>query len=178
MTAAAIPAILSPMRGARTIPWLLLGILALDLLLNAPAVSAESPVASLLRPSLDLLLFCAALLAIGRAGERARLWLRIALLAPLILLIVFTAMAWPGPVARFLAVRLPLAILSLAAAAALCFFCFGFILRGFDHPVPRNVFLLAVAFLAILQITSGRQVFRQSAIPHLVGEITRLMRNG
>ena len=90
------------MRGARTIPLLLLGILLLDLLLNATAYSAASPVVSLLRPSLDLLLLLAALLVIGRAGERARFWLRIALLVPGLLLIVFTAIEWPGPVARLL----------------------------------------------------------------------------
>jgi hypothetical protein len=155
------------MRGARTIPLLLLGILLLDLLLNAPAYSADSPVVSLLRPSLDLLLLLAALLVIGRAGERARFWLRIALLVPGLLLIVFTAIGWPGPVARFLE-------LLLAAAGVLCFLCFGFVLRGFAHPVPRNVFLLAVAFLAILQITTGPEVFRQSAIPRIVAEIMRL----
>jgi hypothetical protein len=162
------------MRGARTIPLLLLGILLLDLLLNAPAYSADSPVVSLLRPSLDLLLLLAALLVIGRAGERARFWLRIALLVPGLLLIVFTAIGWPGPVARFLELRLPIAVLLLAAAGVLCFLCFGFVLRGFAHPVPRNVFLLAVAFLAILQITTGPEVFRQSAIPRIVAEIMRL----
>jgi hypothetical protein len=166
------------MRGARTIPWFLLGILLLDLLLNAPAYSADSPVLSLLRPSLDLLLMLAALLVICRTGERTRFWLRIALLAPGLLLIVSTAIVWRGPAVRFLEARLPLVILSLAAAGALCFFCFGFILRGFEHPVPRNLFLLAVAFLGILQITSGREVFRQSAIPRLVGEIMRLGKTG
>lgn len=166
------------MRGARTIPWLLLGILVLDLLLNAPAYSAESPVLSLLRPSLDLLLLLAALLVIGRAKERARIWLRIALLVPGILLIAITAIGWPGPVARFLEARLALAILLLAAAGALCFLCFGFILRGFEHPMPRNVFLITVAFLAIMQITTGREVFRQSAIPRIVAEIMRLGKTG
>jgi hypothetical protein len=166
------------MRGARTIPLLLLGILLLDLLLNATAYSAASPVVSLLRPSLDLLLLLAALLVIGRAGERARFWLRIALLVPGLLLIVFTAIEWPGPVARLLESRLPIAVLLLAAAGALCFFCFGFVLRGFAHPVPRNVFLLAVAFLAIMQITTGREVFRQSAIPRIVAEIMRLGKTG
>ena len=166
------------MRGARTIPWFLLGILLLDLLLNVPAYSAESPVQSLLRPSLDLLLVLAALLVICRTGERTRFWLRIALLAPGLLLVVFTAIGWPGPVARFLEVRLALASLLLAAAGALCFLCFGFILRGFEHPMPRNLFLRAVAFLGILQITLGREVFRQSAIPRLVGEIMRLGKTG
>jgi hypothetical protein len=166
------------MRGARTILLFLLGILLLDLLLNAAAYSADSPVVSLLRPSLDLLLLLAALLVIGRAGERAQFWLRITVLVPALLLIVFTAIEWPGPVARFLEIRLPLAILLLAAASGLCFFCFGFVLRGIAHPVPRNVFLLAVAFLAIMQITTGREVFRQSAIPRIVAEIMRVGKTG
>jgi len=166
------------MRGARTIPLLLLGILLLDLLLNAAAYSADSPVVSLLRPSLDLLLLLAALLVTGRAGERARFWLRIAQLVPGLHLVDFTAIEWPGPVARFLELRLPIAVLLLAAAGGLCFFCFGFVLRGFTHPVPRNVFLLAVAFLAIMQITTGREVFRQSAIPRIVTEIMRLGKTG
>jgi hypothetical protein len=152
--------------------------LILDLLLNAPAFSAGSPVASLLQPSLDLMLLLAALVLVAQAGPRAQPLLRIGLLVPTLLMIGFTAAAWPGPVAVFLRSRLPLAIVLAAAAGGLCFLAFGLVLRGLAVPLQRNVLLLAVFFLAILQITARLAVFRQSVIPRLIAEVLRLGKTG
>ena len=152
--------------------------LVLDLLVNAPAFSAAAPVASLLQPSLDLMLLLGALVLIAQAGPRARLALRIILVVPALVLVGFTAAAWPGPVAEFLRSHLVAGILLLAAAGGACYLAFGLVLRGLSTPLPRNVLLLAVSFLAILQITMRIAVFRQSVIPQLIQEAGRLLTRG
>jgi hypothetical protein len=171
-------AILAFVREARRIPLLLAGMLTLDLLLNAPAFDAASPGASLLQPSLDLMLLLGALVLVAQAPPKAREWLRIALVLPALVMMGFAAAAWSGPVAVFLRAHLALAVAILAAAGAAAWLAFALVLRGLTVPILRNVLLLAVSFLAILQITMRLPVFRQSVIPRLIGEVQRLLRTG
>ncbi len=152
--------------------------LILDLLLNAPAFDAAAPAASLLRPSLDLMLLLGALVIIAQVPQAAQAWLCIALVVPALVLIGFTAAAWAGPVAVFLRAHVALAVVLLAAAAAAAWLAFALVLRGLAVPLLRNGLLLAVSFLAILQITMRLPVFRQSVIPRLIGEAQRLLRTG
>jgi hypothetical protein len=165
-------------RAARTVPPLIAGILIIDLVLNAAVFDPASPLGSLLPPSLDAMLLLATLVLIAQAGTRTRLWLRIGLVVPSLLMIAAAAATGPGPVAVFLTARVALAILALAAAGALCFLAFDLVIRGLDSALFRNVFLLAVSFLAILQITSRLPIFRQSAAALLIGQLLRQGRTG
>lgn len=165
-------------RTARTVPLLIAGMLIIDLVLNAAVFDPASPFASLLRPSLDLMLLLASLVLIAQAGARTRPWLRGGLVVPALLMIAAAAATGPGPVAVFLTARLPLAVLALAAAGALCFLAFGFVIQGLTSVMLRNAFLLAVSFLAVLQITSRLAIFRQSAAARLIGQLLRQGRIG
>jgi hypothetical protein len=75
--------------------------------------------------------------------------------------------ALQGPVAAFLRGHIVPAVALLVAAGAAAWLAFGMVLRGLAVPLVRNALLLAVSFLAILQITLRVPVFRQSVIPRL-----------
>jgi hypothetical protein len=154
------------------------GMLVIDLVLNAAVFDPASPFASLLRPSLDLMLLLASLVLIAQAGARTRLWLRGGLVAPALLMIAAAAATGPGPVAVFLTARLPLAGLALVVAGALCFLAFGLVIQGLASVMLRNAFLLAVSFLAVLQITSRLTIFRHSAAAQLIGQLLRQWKTG
>lgn len=145
--------------------------LIIDLVLNAVLFDPASPVVSLLHPSLDAMLLLATLVLIAQAGSRTRLWLRVGLVLPALFMIAAAAATGSGPIAVFLTERLALGVLALAAAGALCFVASGLVIRGLDSTLFRNVFLLAVSFLAILQITSRLPIFRQSAAARLIGQL-------
>jgi hypothetical protein len=56
------------MQAAKSLPGLVAGLLFFDLLINLPGFSTASPVASLLAPSIDLLVVSAALVGIAQAA--------------------------------------------------------------------------------------------------------------
>jgi hypothetical protein len=154
------------------------GLLLLDLVLNAAAFDPASPLGSLLRPSLDVMLLVASVVLIAQAGPRVQPWLRAVLVLPALVMIAAAAMTGPGPVAGFFEQRIPLAVLALAAAGGACWLAFGLVTRGLAQPLLRNVFLLAVFFLATLQVALHLPVFRQSASALLIGQLLSLGRRG
>ncbi len=166
------------MQAPRTIPLLLAGVLLFDILVNLPGFSPTAPVDSLLLPSIDLLVVAAACKGIARAGERARLPLRIAVSVLAVILLAcgaglrfgfdVEARLFGGD--TFIAVAagwaVTLGLLSLAGAAA--FFLSGLLVGGFQQPIARSVVVLLVSLAAVLQVVSGRRLFTPSIIPRLV----------
>jgi len=158
-------------RGLKKLLPLVGGLLLLDLVLNAAAFDPAAPLDSLLRPSLDVMLLVASVVLIAQAGPRARPWLRAGLVVPALFMIAAAAVTGPGPVAGFFEQRVLLAVIALAAAAGACWFAFDLVTRGLDSPLLRNAFLLAVFFLATLQVALHLPVFRQSASALLIVQL-------
>jgi hypothetical protein len=175
-----------PSHGARAIPGLLGALVALDLLINLPGLSPAALVASLLAPSIDLLIVAAALVGIAQAAPGARAGLRIALSVVLALLLAVEAGARFGFGAAVLLFGGTAPIVQVASAAV-CLVAFlaagwaafllcGPVLRGFSNLLFRSVFLLVIALCAVVQVASGRHVFSPSALPGLVGRLASLLR--
>lgn len=169
------------MRWLKPVASLLAGLLLFDLLLNLPALSAASPAASLLAPSIDLLVMAAACLGIRQAAERSRRGLRIAvsLLAGLLLAYGIGARFGFDVVAHLFGdgngIRIAASCVAsaiIAAAALLAAYLFsGLLMRGFAPPLIPNVFLLVIALCVILQVVSGLRVFAPSVVPRIIKAI-------
>jgi hypothetical protein len=152
---------------------LVAGLFAFDLLVNLPGLSTAHPVASLLLPSIDLLVAAAALWGAAQAGDRGRRTLRIVICALLLLLLAAeTALrfgidiplhmfGWPA------AAGCIVALLIVAAVAAVAWLSSGLVVRGFESAIVRNVFLVVVAALAVLQAVARYHLFASSALPRL-----------
>jgi hypothetical protein len=163
------------MQRARSTAGLAAGVLLIDLLLNCPGFSTASPVASLLLPSIDLLVVTAALLGAAQAGKEAG-----RLLQGLVCLLVMSLVVYRTGT-RFgfdvvLRVGWPLTILGCAAGLALAWLSGILIVGGFASSITRNVFLLVVALLAVVHILSGNHVFTPSIIPRIVRDIASAFR--
>ena len=165
------------MRFPRAIVGLLAGLFLLDLLVNLPGFRSAAPAASLLLPSIDLLVLAAACMGIAQAGERARLPLRIVVSVVAVILIGCSAglrfgfdagahLFGGGPVAE--TAGWMVSVLCAAAAGAAAFLLTGLLIGGLQAPVTRSVFLLVVSLAAVLQVVSGKRLFSASVIPRLI----------
>jgi hypothetical protein len=155
------------MRFPRTIVGLLAGLLLMDILVNLPGFRPVAPVASLLLPSIDLLVLVAACMGVAQAGERARMPLRIAVSALAVVLVAcslglrfgFDAGSPMGWV---------VAVLLLAATGGAAFFLSGLLVAGLQSPVWRSMLLLLVSLAVVLHVVSGKRLFTASVIPRLL----------
>ncbi len=154
------------------------GLLLFDVLINLPGLARGLSVLSLFPPSIDLLVVCAALLGAARAGERARVALRIVVSVLLAAMLLYEARAWfglgtGGPVGPWGqgAVGAVVGVAAGAAAAALSFLCAGPILKGFAWPLVQAILLVVVAMLAVAQVATGNRVLSPSEIPRIVRDV-------
>ncbi len=141
------------MQATRPVPGLLAGIVLFDILLNLPAFSPASPVASLLAPSLDLLVAVAFLLTVARSspGVRTGFAVGLALLAgPVIGIGAF--LRWGPP-----------SLAAGPAAAAASFFLARLLYPGLADRLLRSLVLLAAATCAVIQALLGVRIFGPSA---------------
>lgn len=162
---------------------LLAGALILNVLIDLPAFSAAAPAASLLAPSLDLLVVMALLMMVSSAASKPRAVFSIVVSILLALLLGWKSVDRFGPaeVVRLFAGASALGkaalaaggVLTLAAAAAAAFAGCRLVLRGFEDAVLRNVFLAAAAVCAVTQALTGLRVFSPSEIPKIAREIFR-----
>jgi len=172
------------MDGARLAPGFLAGVVLLDILVDLPGFSPAAPVASLLSPSLDLLIVLAVLMSAARGGPGLRAGFAAAVAAFMGLSIGLRAyLRWGAPEAtRFLAAGavFPIVLLGLAAviAAALAgiasFLLSRLLYRGLAHAVLRSLFLLVAACCAVIQALAGVRIFAPSSVPGIlraIGEI-------
>jgi hypothetical protein len=166
------------MRTARVLPGLVAGLLLFDLLLNLPGFSLSSPLASLLLPTIDLLVITAACMGAAQAGEDARLPLRIAVSALAVVLAACSAglrfgfdiaprLFGAGSTVSF-AAGCVVSFGILAGAGVLSFLLTGLLIGGLQPPIIRSVMLLVIALAAVLQVVNGRRLFGASVIPRLV----------
>ncbi len=166
------------MRTARVLPGLLAGLLLFDLLLNLPGFSSSSPLASLLLPTIDLLVIMAACMGAAQAGEDARLPLRIAVSALAVVIAACSAglrfgfdiapRLFGGGSGLAVAAGWVASAMILAAAGRISFLLTGLLIGGLRPPIIRSVMLLVIALAAVLQVVSGRRLFGASVIPRLV----------
>jgi hypothetical protein len=171
------------MQATKSLPGFAAGLLFFDLLVNLPGFSSASPVASLLAPSIDLLVVSAALVGISQSGERSRVPLRIVVSVLLAALLGYEAAARFGldAISRTLGIGFPaagylLGVVALLAAAALSYIGSGPVLRGFSFAIVRSLFIVVVALLAVLQVVSRQHILGPSAIPGLFRDIVGLFR--
>jgi len=165
------------MGNPRALVGLIAGLLLLDLLVNLPGFRPAAPVASLLLPSIDLLIVDAACMGIAQAGERARLPLRVVVSVLAVILVACSAglrfgfdagaRLFGGGSAAVLA-GWTASLLLLAGAGGAAFLLTGLLVGGLQAPVARSIFLLVVSLAAVLQVVSGRRLFTASVIPRLI----------
>jgi hypothetical protein len=165
------------MNVSRTLPSLLGGLLLFDVLVNLPRFSPAAPAASLLVPTVDLLVIVAACMGIARAGEGSRRPLRIAVSVLAVALAVCWAVlrfgfdAAPrllgGGSAAALAAGWAVCGVMVAAAVAAAFLVSGLLVNGLQAPLVRSIALLVIAAAVVLQAVSGRRLFGPSVIPRL-----------
>jgi hypothetical protein len=166
------------MRTARTLPALLSGLLLFDLLVNLPGFSASAPLASLLPPTIDLLVIVAVCMGIAQAGEDLRLPLRIAVSVLAVVLVACGAglrfgfdiapLLFGGGSAGSIAAGWAVSAAILVAAGCLSFLLSGLLIAGLQPRIARSVMLLVIALAAVLQVVSGRRLFAASIIPRLI----------
>jgi hypothetical protein len=158
--------------GAAALPGFAAGLLGLDIVMNLAGLritgTAGGIAASILQPSIDLLVILAALMGIPRTGDTARAPLRVAVGVLAMVLVGLRAaerFAWspPGGAAGWI---------GLAAAAAACgaavYALAGLVLRGFANGLVRAVTLLLIALGAVGQVLLSRVIFTPSIVPRLV----------
>jgi len=160
---------------------LLAGALIFDVLIDLPGFSGAAPAASLLAPSLDLLVVMALLLLVSSAAPRLRSGFAVAISILLAVLLGWKAVDRLGPaeVIRFFtgvsalgkAALVAGGAVVLAAAASAAFLGSRLVLRGFEDALLRNVFLAAAAVCAVTQALTGLRVFSPSEIPKIAREI-------
>lgn len=175
------------MHTRRALPGLLAGLLLFDVLVNLPGLSPTSLPASLLAPTIDLLVIVAACMGVAQAGEGARRPLRIAVSVLAVALVACAAGLRFGfdIVPRLLAggsaggsgsgagvwgavAGWVLTAAILAAVGVVSFLLSGLLIGGLQPPVVRSITLLVIALAAVLQVVSGRRVFGASVIPRLI----------
>jgi hypothetical protein len=153
------------------------GLVLLDVLLNLPALVPSRALASLLSPSVDLLVAVALAMSVARAGEHARGPLRVGfalIVAALAASAAGLRFGWDAG-ARLLgsspAARIAgwgVSLLIVLAGAGITFVLFGLLQQGMQRPIIRGVVVVVVGLAAVLQVVSGRRLFLPSVIPRLV----------
>ncbi len=172
------------MKSARLAAGAVAGLLVLDLLLNLPGISAGSVAASLLVPSIDLLVVGAILFMAAQSPAGARRTLRMVAVAVLLVLACYevasrfgvaspAALFGTGTAARVASCAVSLVILAAGFVAA--WLAAGLVLRGIETPVLRNGFIALVALVAIVHVVSGGRVLAQSVVPRMVRDIAALI---
>jgi len=169
------------MRTPRALPALLAGLFLFDILVNLPGLSPSAPVASLLLPSIDLLVITAACIGIAQAGERARLLLLIVVSLLAVILVACSAglrfgfdieaRLFGGGAFPNVAAGCAVSLILLAAAGAGAFLLSGLLVRGLEAPIPRGIVLLLISLAAVLQVVTGSRLFSASVIPRLIALI-------
>jgi hypothetical protein len=170
-------------------PWLkaalrlLAGALAFDLLLNLPRLAPGALAASLLQPSVDLLVMAGVCMTGARSGGRVA-----ARVAAGVAVIVLAACAFGERFGWDIFLRLfgvggmaaALSVLACSAAAAAVFlagyWAGGLTAAGFADLVVRNVFLLAAALAVVAQVLTRVSVFSPSVVPRAIRAIGALMK--
>ena len=160
---------------------LLAGALIFDVLIDIPAFSVSAPVASLLAPSLDLLVVLALLLGVSTAAPRLRRGFAIAVSVFAAALLAWKAVDRFGPahmISSLMNAPVPAraalvaaGAAAVAAAGAVAYLSSSLVLRGFEERLLRNVFLAAAAACAVTQALTGARVFSQSEIPRIIREV-------
>jgi len=149
-------------------PGLLAGIVLIDLLINLPGISPGSPLASLLAPSLDLLVALALLMSAAYGGQRVRTGFAAGVSVLLAILIGWEGYRrWGTPGAG----RILIVGIAAVVACAAFFFLSKLVLRGFRDAVIRNLFLLAAAGCAVVQALLGVRIFAPSVVPGMLKTI-------
>jgi len=154
--------------GARLVPGFLAGIVLFDILLNLPGLSSASPLASLLAPSIDLLVVLALLMSTAGAGQGARTGFSVGV--SFLVALVFGWQAyhtWGEPSAW----RLVALCAAACAAGAASFFLSKLVHRGFKDAILRNLFLLSAAGCAVIQAILGPRIFAPSTVPAILRAI-------
>ncbi len=169
----------------RGLPGLIAGLILFDLFLNLPGFDVASPFASLLVPSIDLLVVGAICAGIAQAGESSRRGLRIAAAVFVVFLLVYAtgtrfgfgiAFHLFGSAGILVAASCLASLLAIALAGAAGFLLSGLLVRGFSAPLVRSVFVLVIALCAVLQVLLGRHVFAASIIPRVIRDIAAHLR--
>jgi hypothetical protein len=157
------------MRSPRALPALLSGLLLFDIRVNLPGFVPSAPIASLLLPSIDLLVITAACMGIAQAGERARIPLRIAVSVLAVILVACSAgLRFGFDVQTRLAAGWAVSFALLAAAGVAAFLFSGLLVGGLNGPISRSIVLLLISLAAVLQVVSGKRLFSASVIPRLI----------
>jgi hypothetical protein len=169
------------MRTERALPALLAGLLLFDVLINLPGFSPASPFASLLAPTIDLLVIVAVCMGLAQAGEAARRPLRI-VLGVLVAALVASAAGLrlgfdiaprllgngSGAAGWSAAAGWAVCVVILAGVGVVSFLLSGLLIEGLQSRVVRSIMLLLIALAAVLQVVSGRRLFGASVIPRLI----------
>jgi hypothetical protein len=167
---------------------LLAGLLLFDLLLNLPGLDPSSPAASLLAPSIDLLIVAAVCLGAVRSAEASRRVPRIVAAAAVVLLMacalgerfgydVFAKLFGTGAGAGGSAVAsLLVSIAGAAAVFVAAYLISSLVVAGFGTTIVQNVFLLLVAASVIVQVLVGARVFVPSVVPRVIQTVGALFR--
>jgi hypothetical protein len=146
---------------------LLAGMAAFNILLNIHGFSWASPVASLLDPSVDLLVLMAILMTAALVNQRAHVGFAVGVAVLLALYVGWQVFQrWGAPLA---AGRIALIGLAALVAGVVSFFLSRLVVRGFDDATLRSLFLLAAACCVIIQALLGVRIFSSSVVPGLLG---------
>jgi len=154
--------------GARLVPGFLAGIVAFDVLLNLPGLSSASPLASLLAPSIDLLVVLALLMSTAGASRGVRTGFSVGVSFLVALVIGWQAYHRWGEPSPWRLVALGVAACGAGAAS---FFLSKLVYRGFKDAMLRNFFLLAAASCAVIQAIRGPRIFAPGAVPGILRAI-------
>ena len=156
------------MDGARLAPALLGGMVLFDILINLPGLSAVSPLASVLAPSVDLLVVLAILMSAARGGQGVRTGFAVGVSALVALVTGWQAYHRWGASSAWQLLALGAAACGAGAAS---FFLSKLVYRGFRDAVLRSLFLLAAASCAVIQALLGLRIFAPSSVPGILSAI-------
>jgi hypothetical protein len=156
------------------------GLLSADLLLNLPRLSAPADsagylgswAASLLVPSIDLLMVAAILLIGAQSGDAGRRASRILAAAVIALFDLYAALSRLGTAPALLAAALPAA----AVAGLAGWLAAGLVVRGFQSGLTRNAFIALVAVTAILHVALAGRILAPSVVPRMARGLASLFR--
>jgi hypothetical protein len=166
------------MDGARSLPGFLAGIVLFDIIINLPGFSPASPFASLLSPSLDLLVVLAVFLTAARGGSGVRTGFAVGVAVLVGLTVGLRGyLRWGAPEAgRFLAAGAVLPLIGLGGAGLgaaglsglASFFLSRPVYRGLADVILRSLFILAVACCTVVQALLGARIFAPSGVPGML----------
>ena len=155
------------MNGALRAVGLLAGIAGFDILMNLPCFSRVSPVATLLAPSVDLLVVLALLMTVTLVTQHASWGFAVAVALLVAFYVGWQAYRrWGVPPAVGQITLLGSGVVGVGVAS---FFLSKLVLRGFSNATLRSLVLLAAACCALIQALLGVRVFSSSMVPGMLG---------